>query len=83
MPDYAFDGQGVRLQAVMDDSPAERAGLREGDVIVAFDGDPVEDIHEYSALFFDTKPGEKITLTIVRDGDRLQREVVVARRQKR
>ena len=83
MPNYALDGQDVRLQAVMDDSPAEHGGLLEGYAIVAFDGDPLEDIHEYSELFFDTMPREKITLTVVRDGDKVQVEVVVARRQRR
>ena len=48
MPDFGFEGPGVRVQQVMPDSAAEKAGLLAGDVLIGFDGEPVTDLRSYS-----------------------------------
>jgi len=68
MPDYGYDGKGVRLQGVAPGSPAEKAGLREGDLLLSLNGRDFEDIKAYSAIFFGLKPGDEVTLGYERDG---------------
>jgi hypothetical protein len=60
--------RGVRLQAVRPGSPAEFAGLRGGDVIVAFDGTSVANLEEFSALLFGARAGQRVEIVVLRDG---------------
>lgn len=68
MPDYGYDGKGVKLQGVAPGSPAEKAGLKENDVLLSLNGKDFEDVKGYSAIFFGLKPGDEITLGYERDG---------------
>ncbi|MDX2438853.1 MAG: M20/M25/M40 family metallo-hydrolase [Acidobacteriota bacterium] len=68
MPDFAFEGEGVRVQQVMPGSAAEAAGIEAGDVIVAFDGHPVVDLRSYSTLLKGRAPGDDVKVSVVRDG---------------
>ncbi len=70
MPDYGHDGPGVKLAGVAPGSPAEKAGLRENDVILQFDGRDCADVKAYSAEFFKRRPGEEVSLTYERGGKR-------------
>ncbi|HXX95263.1 MAG TPA: PDZ domain-containing protein, partial [Planctomycetota bacterium] len=81
-PDYGFEGKGVRLAGVNPGSPAERAGLREGDVIVEFNGKPVEDVKSYSDRLYSCKPGDEITVTYERDGARTSAKAVLGSRKR-
>ncbi|HET7320453.1 MAG TPA: trypsin-like peptidase domain-containing protein [Candidatus Saccharimonadales bacterium] len=54
--------------SVVSGSPAESAGLKEGDVITKVDGKSVDQSHSLTGLLGQHKPGDKVTLTIVRDG---------------
>jgi serine protease Do len=54
--------------AVLPDSPAARAGLREGDIILKFGGANVDDKNSLSSLISKQKVGDKVSLTIYRDG---------------
>jgi len=47
----------VKLTGVRADSPADRAGLKAGDIIVEFGGKPVKDLYEYSDALYSHKPG--------------------------
>ncbi len=72
--------RGVLINNVADDSPAEDAGLREGDVIVQFDGKDVEDPDELADLVSNTSPGDKIKVKIVRDGKEKTLTVTIGER---
>jgi S1-C subfamily serine protease len=80
MPDFAFSGSGVKIGAVSDDSPAAKAGLLKGDVITAFDGKPVESLKDYSNYLKEHQPGDEVTLTIDRDGEKSEMKLVLAER---
>ncbi|HSN53468.1 MAG TPA: M28 family peptidase, partial [Candidatus Sulfomarinibacteraceae bacterium] len=71
LPDFGFAGPGVRVQQVMPGSAAEAAGLLAGDVLVAFDGEPVADLRSYSALLKAKGPGDEVAVTVLRDGAEL------------
>ena len=67
---------GVVVVAVTDASPAERAGLREGDVIIALDGKPVAGVDDLHRLLTDARVGVSSTLTILRRTEKLELRVV-------
>ena len=58
---------GVRLQAVTKGSGAEKAGLKEGDVITKIDDTKIEDPDDLTATIKKHKPGDKVTVTYLRD----------------
>ena len=61
---------GAVVVSVEPGSPAERAGLKNGDVILAFGGKPIEDPNELPRLVAATKPGEKAPIEVWRNGKR-------------
>ena len=69
IPDFAFSGKGVKVGGVVPSSPAEKSGLQKGDVIIKFDGKPVNNLRDYSNLLKQHKPGDKVVLTIERNGE--------------
>jgi serine protease Do len=73
------DAGGVIIDTVESGSAAERAGLKQGDVIEAFNGQPVKDLNSLRNRVADSEPGSSATVTIVRDG--ATRDVPVALRE--
>jgi len=63
-------GGGVLVNRVLPDSPAERAGVRQGDVIVSFNSRTVSSPGNLSELVGNASSGQSIALAIVRDGER-------------
>lgn len=62
---------GVMVQGFsMANSPAEQAGLREDDVIIAVDGDPVTQVNELQSTILARRPGEEVELEVIRAGER-------------
>jgi hypothetical protein len=68
VPDFAYQGEGVRLEDVLPDSPAERAGVQPGDVLLALDGEPTPDLRTYSQRLKAREPGDTVTLKLRRNG---------------
>ena len=66
------DGQaeGVVIEEVQPDSPAEKAGLKPADVIVEFDGEHVRSARQFGRLVQETPPGRTVKATITRDGQK-------------
>jgi len=85
----AYDGIGVELQrqpdgslriiAAIDDTPAARAGLRGGDVIIAIDGKPFDPGEGDTSTPLRGPSGSKVTLTVVREGRDKPFDVTVTR----
>ena len=67
---------GVFVENVRGGSPAERAGLRTGDVFVELDGERVRSTRQFVRLVRETPPGRAVSGTIVRDGARQTVEIV-------
>ncbi|MCB0200088.1 MAG: PDZ domain-containing protein [Anaerolineae bacterium] len=68
---------GVIVLSVTADSPAEAAGLAEGDVIVAVNGDAVETPEDVVAIVGDSKPGDQVTLSVQKQDSDVADEVQV------
>ena len=62
--------------SVEENSPAKRAGLREGDVIVALDGKPVAGVDDLHRLLTELRVGVSCTLTVLRWTEKLELKVV-------
>lgn len=62
------DPAGVRVAAVIRDSPAEQAGLRAGDRVVAVDGSPIATPYDLIRRFIGLEPGVSVTMTVDRRG---------------
>jgi S1-C subfamily serine protease len=67
---------GVMVVGITAGSPAERAGLREGDVILAYAGQPVAGVDALYRLLTDTQVGAKNTITVLRHTERLDLAIV-------
>jgi S1-C subfamily serine protease len=67
---------GVVVLAVSDASPAQKAGLREGDVIIALDGKPVAGVDDLHRLLTEARVGVSSWLTLLRWTEKIQLEVV-------
>ena len=61
---------GALVSSVSDDSPAEKAGLAEGDIIVGFNGDDIMDASDIRNAVGYVQPGERADITYLRDGRR-------------
>jgi serine protease Do len=73
------EAKGVLVAGVSDGTPAAEAGLERGDVIVEFNGEPVEDVGQLRNLVAMTSPGKQTTITVIRDGQRRELTVTVGK----
>jgi uncharacterized iron-regulated protein len=71
------------IQSVAEGSPAEKAGVRPGDVIVSFDGQPVRDTVDIISLVARKREGDKAALVLRRDGAETTAEITFFRMPKK
>jgi len=86
IPDYvgpADGAPGVLLAGTRPGGPADKAGLRRGDVLVELAGTPVRDVNDFMYVLRRVKPGQTSTAVVMRDGQRVTFEVTfdVSRRR--
>jgi len=68
IPDYAFDGEGMRLDGTSPGGPAEKAGLLRGDVIVGVGDQKIDGLGDFMYALNTHKPGDVVRVRFVRDG---------------
>jgi Do/DeqQ family serine protease len=73
------DARGVLVQAMRRDAAAYGAGLRPGDVIIAFNGTAITDGGQLSRLIQDARIGSTATVAVIRDGRRLELQIPIQR----
>jgi len=76
-------GTGLLVSEISEDSPAEKAGLKVGDVIVKADGKRVETTNELVDLIQDKERGEKIKIVFLRDGKERSAEIEIEKEERR
>ena len=72
IPDYTTEGTGVKLSGVRAGGPADKAGLKGGDVIVEFGGQEITNIYDYTYALDAVKIGEPVEVVVLRDGKRVK-----------
>lgn len=81
IPDFQFPGPGVRITGVLPDSPAAKAGLQDGDVIVRFGGEEVMDLTDYSEAMKLRSPGDVVEVDFERGGEHRTVSVTLVERK--
>ena len=68
IPDYTTEIEGVKISGVRGGSPADKAGLKGGDIIIKFGGQKITNIYDYTYALEAVKIGEPVEVVILRDG---------------
>ena len=76
IPDYTTEGTGVQLSGVRAEGPADKAGLKGGDIIVEFGGQQIANIYDYTYALDAVKIGEPVEVVVMREGKRVTLTVV-------
>ena len=71
------ESEGVLVADIVEGAPAEKSGLKRGDVIVSMDGKKTGDAHTLSRTVASTKPGTKVAFGVIRNGKKLDIPVVI------
>jgi hypothetical protein len=71
VPDYAAQVVGVQLNAVRAGSPAEKAGIKAGDIIVTFGERTIKNVYDYTYALQDHRPGDKVEVTVMRGSEKV------------
>lgn len=74
------DGKGVYVAKVIAGEPAEKAGIKDGDVIIAINGTPIAETKALTRMIADTQVGEKVRVTLIRDGKKKNIKVKIGQR---
>ncbi|MER3427476.1 MAG: hypothetical protein C4334_05150 [Pyrinomonas sp.] len=82
IPNYAESDRGVRLEAVREGSPAARAGLKSGDLIVKLAGREVRNIYDYTNALSEMQPNVEYEVEVERDGRRLRLRITPEARRR-
>ncbi len=80
IPDFGYDGRGVRISGVAPGSPAEGAGLREGDVILRLGETVIPDLRAFSKALKKLRPGDSVDIVVLRDSVRKTMRAKLAER---
>ena len=81
MLDVAWRLGGVRFERIVEGSPAAKAGLKDGDVLVAFEGRPILDLRDFTSALTGKNPGDEVGITVLREAELVRTSVVLARWQ--
>jgi len=72
------EAKGALVSQVFKDSPADKAGIRQGDIIIEFDGKKIEDFGDLSRIVASTPVGKAVTIKVFRGGQVISLETTVA-----
>jgi hypothetical protein len=70
MPDYSFEGPGMRIDGVTDQKPAFKAGILKGDVVISVNGVPIKDVMGYMGELSKYKKGDAVDVEVERNKSR-------------
>src|SRR5579864_2438003 len=74
------NGEGVQIQQVTPNSPAAKAGLKQGDVVTKFEGKDVADVTDFLRDVGAKKPGQQVTLRVRRGNEELTIKATLGKR---
>lgn len=69
VPDFSYSQGGVRIAGVSEGTPAEKAGLREGDIIVKLNNRKIEGLRDFAAVLRSLKDNDSIDIVYMREGE--------------
>jgi len=81
IPDFAEVPNGVRFSDVRAGSPAAKAGLRGGDILIEFDGKAIQNLYDYTYALRARKPGDVVKVKVMRGGAPVEADVALEARK--
>ena len=75
IPDYLFDGKGMRIDGISEDKPAQKAGLQKGDVVVKLGDSLVTDMMSYMKALSSFNEGDSTTVVVKRDNKEIKTDI--------
>ncbi|MFK8013722.1 MAG: M20/M25/M40 family metallo-hydrolase [Marinicellaceae bacterium] len=81
IPDYANDVIGVLLSGTTKGSPAEKAGIQSGDVLIELAGTKIENLYDFTYILEALKIGKSVTAKVMRNGKEMSLEITPESRQ--
>ncbi|MGA0283547.1 MAG: M28 family peptidase [Saprospiraceae bacterium] len=75
IPDYLYDGKGMRIDGVREGRPAENAGLIKGDVVMKMGALEIVDMMSYMKALGAFSPGQTVKVTVLREGEMIEKDV--------
>ena len=81
IPDFGQTENGVRFSDVKPGSPAAKAGLKGGDVLIQFGAKPIKNLYDFTDVLRGSKVGDVVPVTVLRDGKELKVEVKLEQRK--
>jgi acetylornithine deacetylase/succinyl-diaminopimelate desuccinylase-like protein len=72
IPDFAFRGAGCRVSGVLQGSPAEKAGIKEGDIIVRMNSAGIRNLKDLSDALKDLHAGDDVSIVLLRNGGEMR-----------
>ena len=77
------DYQGAIVNNIYENSPAGEAGLLPGDLVIMVDGQEIRDFRHFTRTVGDIRSGDRIELTVIREGERIVLEALIGERRKK
>jgi hypothetical protein len=71
LPDYGYEGEGMKITGVTKGRAAANAGVQGGDIIIGLAGEDLPDIYGYMSMLNKLKKGQLTTITVLRDGEEI------------
>lgn len=81
IPDFGEGVKGVKFADIREGSPAAKAGLKAGDVLIEFDGKPIQNLYDFTYALRAKKPGDEVLVKVLRGSDLVQATVLLTRRK--
>lgn len=81
IPDFGEVEKGVRFADIREGSPAAKAGFKAGDILIEFGDKKVENLYDFTYALRSFRPGDKVNVTVLRDGAPVTREVILEERK--
>jgi Zn-dependent M28 family amino/carboxypeptidase len=75
IPDYMFDGKGMRIDGISEDKPAQKAGLQKGDIVIKLGDSTVVDMMSYMRALSIFKEGDKSKVIVKRGTNNVEKEI--------
>lgn len=72
VPEFGYNGNGYKISGVTEGSPAAKAGMKAGDIIIKFGTKTVGNIYDFMYAVQDFKAGDKVDIVLQRDGKELK-----------
>lgn len=81
VPDFGQNPQGLKFADITEGSPAHQAGLRGGDILIEFEGKPIQNLYDFTYALRAHKPGDEVTVKVLRGEQTIEAKVVLAQRK--